>query len=358
MSVTRLSADGHDTEMPWSPILGALPGARHCRVGRSDHGRCGTQRSEDAVVRRLTSIFTAASGAPAQGEVWTGDDAAVVGRPPGPLVLCCDAVVEGVHCDLSIVGLDDLGWKAVATTVSDLGAVGARPSHVLLSFCAPPGTDLEAVARGAAEAATRWHCPVVGGDVTTSSQLMVSAAAAGVLEGPAPAVLRSGAAAGDTLFLTGPVGGAAAGLRVLRAGDDRARRGPGAATIAALVQAHRRPEARIAEGVTARAAGATAMMDVSDGLAIDLHRLAEASGVGIALDDVPVSEGATEEEALAGGEDYELLIATPAPRRLVAAFSAASLRVPVAVGRCTADELERTLRGKPFARRGFEHRLG
>ncbi len=333
-------------------------------MGRSDHGRCGTQRSEDgtqrsedAVVRRLTSIFAAGSGAPPAGEVWIGDDAAVVAQPAGRLVLCCDAVVAGVHADLSFVGLDDLGWKAVTTTVSDVGAVGARACHVLLTFCAPPGTDLEAVATGAAEAASRWRCPVVGGDVTASSQLMVSAAATGVLEGEAPPVLRSGASPGDTIFVTGPLGGSAAGLRVLRAGGAVPDLGLDDPAFATLVRAHRRPEARLAEGMTARAAGATAMLDVSDGLAIDLHRLAEASGVGIALDDVPVADGATEEEALVGGEDYELVIATPEPARLVSAFNAASLRAPIAIGRCTGHPGERTVREKPLGRRGFEHRF-
>jgi len=326
-------------------------------VASSDHGHCGTRLSEDAVVRRLTSIFAAGSGATPVGEVWIGDDAAVIARPEGRLVLCCDAVVAGVHADLSFVGLDDLGWKAVTTAVSDVGAVGGRPRHVLLTFCAPPETDLEAVARGAAEAARRWGCPVVGGDVTTSSQLMVSAAVTGELEGQPPPVLRSGASAGDTVLVTGPLGGSAAGLRVLRAGWGRPDVGLDDPALGALVRAHRRPQARLTEGITARAAGATAMMDVSDGLGIDLHRLAEASGVGIALDDVPVVPGATEEEALAGGEDYELVIVTPAPARLTSAFAAASLRPPIPVGRCTDDPSERTMRGKPLARRGFEHRL-
>ncbi|MGH8980768.1 MAG: thiamine-phosphate kinase [Acidimicrobiales bacterium] len=312
-------------------------------------------------MRRLTSLLAAASGAPPEGEVWTGDDAAIVARPEGRVVLCCDAAVEGVHADLSLVGLDDLGWKAVTATVSDVGAVGGRPCHVLLTVCSPPGTDLDRLARGAAEASTRWGCPVVGGDVTASSQLMVSAAAIGVLDGPAPPVLRSGATAGDTLVVTGPLGASSAGLRLLRAGarGENADAGvlAGDAARAELVRAHRRPEARLAEGVAARAAGARAMIDVSDGLAIDLHRMAEASKVGVALDGVPVAEGATEEEALAGGEDYELLVATPDPDRLAATFADLGLRPPIVVGRCTGDVAERTLRGGALTRRGFEHRL-
>lgn len=326
-------------------------------MGRSEHTPWGTHGTEDAVVRHLTSMFAAMSGTAPAGEVWIGDDAAIVAAPRGRLILCCDATVAGVHADLSLVGVDDLGWKALTSTVSDVAAVGGRPRHALLTFCVPPGTDIERLTKGVAEASERWRCPVIGGDVTASSQLMVSVAATGVLEGDAPPVLRSGAAAGDSLVVTGPLGGSAAGLRVLRA---RARRDVvdlDDELAAALVRAHRRPEARLAEGVAAREAGATAMMDVSDGLALDLHRMADASGVGVALDLVPVAQGATEEEALSGGEDYELLIATGDPTRLAATFARNGLRPPIVVGRCTDDPRERTLRGEVLVRRGFEHRL-
>jgi thiamine-monophosphate kinase len=323
---------------------------------------------EDAVVRRIADVVEQASGPPPPGSVWIGDDAAVVEPPAGRLVLAADAVVAGVHADLALVGLDDLGWKAVTATVSDVGAVGGRPCHALVSICVPPGTDVELIASGAAAASARWDCPVVGGDVSTSDQVVVSVAATGVLEGPEPPVLRGGASGGDHLFVTGPLGGSAAGLRVLRsaggaqgAGAQGAgAQGAGAddSVVQALVEAHRRPLARLREGAAARAAGASAMMDVSDGLAIDLHRLAAASGVGVRLDDVPVVPGATEEEALSGGEDFELVVATPDPGRLVAAFLAAGLRVPIPIGRCTADPGERLLRGAPFDRRGWEHPIG
>lgn len=309
----------------------------------------GTQRGEDAVVRRIAEVFERALGAPPPGEVWIGDDAAVVAAPSGRLVFATDAAVAGVHADLSLTGLDDLGWKALTATLSDIGAVGGRPSYAVVDFCVPPGTDLVLLATGVAEAAVEWRCPVVGGDVTTASQVVVGAAATGVLEGEGSPVLRSGASPGDRLVVTGPLGASAAGLRLLRAG---------AREPAAAIAAHRRPRARLAEGVVARRAGATAMMDVSDGLGIDLHRLAEASGVGVSLDTVPVADGATEEEALGGGEDFELVIATPDPVHLAEAFAAAGLRPPIEVGRCTEDVGERTLRGQPFARAGFEHAVG
>lgn len=286
------------------------------------------------------------------GEIWIGDDAAVVAAAGGRLVLATDACVAGVHADLSLVGLDDLGWKALTSTVSDVAAVGGRPSHAVVAVCAPAGTDADRLMRGVAEAAARWGCPVVGGDLAVAGQVVVSVAATGVLGGAEPPVRRSGAAPGHHLVVTGPLGASAAGLRLLRRGGART---PGEA---ALVASHRRPEARLEEGLVARAAGASAMMDISDGLALDAHRLAGASGVGIALDDVPVAEGATEEEALGGGEDFELVIATPDPVHLAEAFAAAGLRPPIEVGRCTEDVGERTLRGQPFARAGFEHAVG
>lgn len=311
----------------------------------------GTPGGEDALVGRIAQVFGSASGTPPDGDVWIGDDAAVVGSSEGRLVLATDAAVEGVHADLLLVGLDDLGWKALSATLSDIGAMGGRPSHALVTFCVPPGTDLELLAAGTAEAAARWACPVVGGDVTGSAQVVVSVAAIGVLDGPAPAVLRSGASAGDTVFVTGPLGASAAGLRLLRDGSGEA---PGAR---ALVEAHRRPQARVAEGICARSAGATAMMDVSDGLGLDLHRMADASGVGVMLERVPVAEGATEDEAISGGEDFELLIATSDAVGLVASFAAAGLRRPIEIGRCSAAPGRVECGGRPVPRSGYEHEL-
>ena len=318
-------------------------------------GLAGSPGGEDAVVGRIAGVFGAASGTPPEGDVWIGDDAAVVGSPHGRLLLATDAAVEGVHADLSLVGLDDLGWKALSATLSDIGAMGGRPCHALVTFCVPPGTDLALLAAGVAEAAARWDCPVVGGDVTGSVQVVVSVAATGVLDGPAPPVLRSGASEGHAVFVTGPLGASAAGLRRLRTGAAR----PGSPTVRdALVEAHRRPEARVAEGICARAAGASAMMDVSDGLGIDLHRMADASGVGVTLERVPVDDGATEDEAISGGEDYELLIATPDALGLVQSFAAAGLRRPIEIGRCTGARGGIMLRGRPLARAGYEHALG
>jgi thiamine-monophosphate kinase len=178
----------------------------------------------------------------------------------------------------------------------------------------------------------------------------------GTVDGGTP-VPRSGAAAGDVILVTGPCGGSAAGLRVLRSGAEVAGLDP---VEAALAAAYRRPVARLVEGEAARLAGASAMIDVSDGLALDLHRLADVSGVGFILDSVPVAEGATPEDALGGGEDYELVVVIGAGLADACArsWAGAGLRPLHRIGVVTADPTERTLRGRHLAQLGWQHRLG
>ena len=250
------------------------------------------------------------------GEVWIGDDAAVVRAPTGVMLLAADAVVEGVHFRWN-ADLEWVGWKAIAVNVSDIAAMGGRPAHVLVTVAAPRHADIDALYRGRAAAANEYGCAVVGGDLSNADQLVVSVSVTGMLDPPdPPAVLRSGARPGDALFVTGPLGASAA------SGYSK------------------RPVARVAQGVAARLAGATAMIDVSDGLAADLGHLLDASGVGAVLDVVPVAEGATEEQALGGGEDFELLF-TGRP----------SLSVGIRIGTCTDDPAQRP------AARGWEHRF-
>jgi len=313
---------------------------------------------EFAVIERLRVRFEAAArtrsapGSPPPGDVWIGDDAAVVGSTsPGPVILATDLVVAGVHVDLELCALDDVGYKALMVSLSDLAAMGATADYALVSIAAPPGTDLELLGAGAAEAADESGCTVVGGDLSGSPVLVVSTAVLGSLRGDpglAPLV-RSGARPGDRLFVTGALGGSAAGFRLLREG------GAAEPPRSALARRHRRPVARLAEGALARASGATAAIDISDGLAADIRHLAEASGVGIVLDGVPVVDGATREEAISGGEDYELIIATGEPDRLVAAFESAGMRPPLALGHCTVRPGEYTLEGRPLPLGGWRH---
>jgi thiamine-monophosphate kinase len=284
---------------------------------------------------------------PPPGEVWIGDDAAVL-RPPGGgvLLFSVDSVVAGVHADLRLTGIDDLGWKALAAAVSDIAAMGGEAPRAVVSVAGSraAAVDLDALYEGLG-ASAKWHgCPVVGGDLVESPALVVTVAVTGWSDGPP--VLRGGARPGDEVWLTRPVGASAAGLRLYRAGE------PGAA----LRRAHARPEAQLAAGRAARRAGATAMIDVSDGLSADLGHLADASGVGIGLDTVPVADGATWEEALGGGEDFALAFCAPDGEAVLAAFEAAGESPPLPIGSCTPGAGELTLKGTPLARSGWQHR--
>ena len=289
------------------------------------------------------------------------DDAAVLAVPGGgPVVVSVDSVVDGVHVDLALCSPPDVGWKALMGALSDLAAMGARPLGALVALCVPEaaggGEVTLGVMEGVAEASQASGCPVVGGDVSAAGVLVVSVTVMGTLGGGTP-VLRSGAAAGDAILVTGPFGGSAAGLRVLRSGAEVAGLDP---VQAALAAAYRRPVARLAEGEAARGAGASALIDVSDGLALDLHRLADASGVGFILDSVPVAEGATQDDALGGGEDYELVVVL-GPGQVEAmerSWAGAGLRPLRRIGVVTADPVQRTLGGRDLAQLGWQHRLG
>lgn len=276
----------------------------------------------------------------------------MVGAPVGPLLLAADAVVEGVHADPGLTDLADLGWRALAACASDVAAMGGRPSAALVTVTVPPDRDggrlLDQLYDGIEAASAALGCPVVGGDLTAGPGLVVAVAVTGTLDGGSEGpVLRSGARPGDTLLVTAALGAAAAGLRLLRAGTPEL--GP------ALVVAHRRPVARVAEGRAARTGGATAMIDLSDGLAADLRGLAAASGVGVVVDEVPVAAGATAEEALVGGDDHELLVAAPDPAAVAASFAAAGLAQPVPIGRCTGDPAEVRLGDGDLPEGGWEH---
>jgi thiamine-monophosphate kinase len=265
---------------------------------------------EFAVIERLRHRFPA-----------IGDDTAVVEAPSGPLLLAADAVVAGVHADLAVSSLDDVGWRAVVANVSDVAAMGGRPLYLLVTVAAPAATDLELLFDGIEAAADEYGCSVMGGDLTNAGVLSVSVAIVGTVDAPPGPVRRAGARPGDLVWVTGPLGAmAASGYRL-------------------------RPRARVDEGAEARRGGATAMIDVSDGLAADVGHLADASGVGVALETVPVADGATIEHALHGGEDYELVFTAPP-----------GAAVPgTCIGTCTADPAVRTLGGAPLPPGGWEH---
>ena len=319
------------------------------------------ERDEFLLIDALRVRFAAIGGGIAAGDLGIGDDAAAVTLPgPGRVVLATDLVVEGVHVDHDVSTPEDVGWKALMVTVSDLGAMGCAPSHVLLSVAAPVGFPVERLGDGVAAAADVVGCRVVGGDLSASNLLVVSVTAVGPADDADIGMLeRGGARPGDRLFVTGPLGASAAGLRVLRTPHPDG--GPDGVESAwpALASAHRRPVARIREGVAARVSGASACIDVSDGLLADVSHLADASGVGLdlVLGDPVVADGATRDEALGGGEDYELIVSTPDPDGLLAAFRLEGLRTPLAIGSCVEESRGRQVDGGPLPSGGWRHRF-
>ena len=290
-----------------------------------------------------------------------GDDAAAFLLPGGgALLLTTDAAEEGVHFDRRLHPPRAIGRRAVAAAVSDIAAMGGRPSGTLISLVTPSSEEATAarIAEAAAGRAAELGAPLVGGNITAGERIGLHVAVAGTAAPGAPLLRRSGAKPGDGLFVTGNLGGAALGLALLRRREGETT--SFAPDEEALVARQLDPAPRLAAGA-ALAGAAHAGMDISDGLALDLHRLAAASRVGASVEEarVPLAgKGARGlEAALFGGEDYELLIAGP-PREVDAAARRAEIPV-VQVGRVTGAEegirLERA-NGvtEPLPRRGWD----
>ena len=258
-----------------------------------------------------------------------GDDAAVVSAADGRFVVTCDMMIQGPDFRLAWSTPHDLGWKAAATNLSDVAAMGAKPTALVVAIAAPPSTPI-AVILGIADGlrdgceALAPGCGVVGGDLSASDALTLSITAFGDLEGRSP-VLRSGARVGDVVAHAGRLGDAGIGLGLLfRFGVDAAGV-PSRIHADALkdrhpdlVAAQLAPVPPIDRGPAAALGGATAMLDVSDGLAIDAGRLARASNVGIDFDAAALGEN--RELALGGGEDHGLLATFPPDTVLPAGF--------------------------------------
>ena len=305
-----------------------------------------------------------------RGDIGVGDDAAVIrlGRDPR-VVATTDMLVEGRHFRLDWSSAYDIGRKAAAQNLADIEAMGARPVSLLIGLGAPGSTPLswaEDFARGLVHEAAAAGAVVSGGDTVQSDLVTVSVTALGSLDGRLP-ILRLGAAPGDPVFAAGRLGWSAAGLALLERAD------AGLVTRhGALVDAHRVPCPPYGYGTAVSVAGATAMIDLSDGLLADLGHILEESGVGVDLDSVSWQDaalfaaaadlgaeglGAAEWGAnadrwvLAGGEDHALLFtmrpASPPPphpllRRIGTVSATAGLRVD----------------GVLAAPAGFDHFLG
>jgi thiamine-monophosphate kinase len=292
---------------------------------------------EDDLVRRIR----AAAAADRDGVlVGIGDDCAVLGTTPGTqLIVTTDLLIEDVHFRRRYAEPADVGWKALAVNISDIAAKGARSRWAVVGLACPAATttdEIDAFYEGMLSLARELGVAIVGGDTSSSPKgWFVNVT---LLGEATRAILRSTARPGDVLAVTGTLGRSAAGLAVLE--RDHAPARIDAATLAEMTAAHLRPRPRAAEGRWLGAAdGVTAMMDLSDGLAIDLPRLCAESGVGatVQVDSVPIAPGtrqvatAVDRDALAwatgGGEDYELLMAC-APE----AFERLATGLPQATG--------------------------
>jgi thiamine-monophosphate kinase len=280
--------------------------------------------SEDELVRAIRKVLSGEAPGVAIG---IGDDAAVVDTGRHHTILTTDMLIEGIHFDRTSASAHDVGHKALTVNVSDVAAMGGSPRFGLVSLGLPPEVETPWVIElyaGIREAAGEYGVAIVGGDTNRAGKVVLSITVVGAVARDG-AVTRSGGRPGDRLVVTGSLGAAAGGLRLAQADPHEVREALASDWGRRLVQAHLRPVARVGEGETLSSAGATAMIDISDGLALDLSRVCAESGVGatLTLADVPVADGLEDlakalegaldplDLALHGGEDYELLAALP-----------------------------------------------
>jgi thiamine-monophosphate kinase len=271
--------------------------------------RRGTTKLLDLGENRIVAQLTRALALGADVRVGAGDDCAVIGRPRDAKwqLLKTDVVIEGVHF---LPGDDPrrVGWKALCRALSDIAAMGGTPQHALITLAAPPHLEMARVSAlyaGLRRAARRFGVSIVGGETARSpGPLFLNVALTGSVE-RTRCILRSGGRAGDALYVTGRLGGSRAGRHL-----DFSPRLAEARWLTAHFKLH-------------------AMMDLSDGLAADLPRLAAASRCGFTIDDslLPKNKGCTVRQALTDGEDFELLFAL-APRDATALETAWKQRFP------------------------------
>lgn len=248
-----------------------------------------------------------------------GDDAALFKLSPGKICAATtDTMVEGMHFDLSYTSFFDLGYKAMAANLSDIAAMGGTPLLVLVSLSLSSKTavrDVDQLYTGMQALAKKYGVVIAGGDIVKSRELSVTLILLGECDPENPG-LRSGARPGDAVLVTGDLGGSQAGLELLKSKIKNKK--------SELVRKHLRPEPRVAEAnLLASRFKLHGMIDISDGLASELHHLSKASKVGIIIDQgaLPVSEQAIvigkmlgrdiQKYCLYGGEEYELLFTLP-----------------------------------------------
>lgn len=324
---------------------------------------------EPALIAGLSRLF---GQPPPDVALGIGDDCAALALPgPDYLLWTVDTLLEGVHFDLAYFSLPQLGRKALAVNLSDIAAMGGEPLYALLSLGWPKARDISgalALGEGLAQAAKEHGLAIIGGDTVASpGGVMVTLTLLGrVARGEM--LTRRGAGVGDLLYVTGPLGEAAAGLEILTRGLKL-----DADLQAPLCRAHLDPRPQLAAGrVLAGQRLATALIDLSDGVATDLGHLCRAGGVGarVPAASAPVSPrvkaaapwlGADPLDlALKGGEDYQLLFTSPPDKApaLYAAFARAGLAPPLPLGEIIPGSgvlLETAAGEKDITGEGFDH---
>jgi thiamine-monophosphate kinase len=321
---------------------------------------------EFELIERLELLLAPAGARVIRG---IGDDAAVV-RGGGYAVTSVDAMVEGVHFRSAHLSPEEIGHRALAAALSDLAAMGATPGEAYLVLGLPEGTEPDrtlGIAAGARELAARHGVVIAGGDVTRAPALTISFTVVGWETDPGTLVGRDGARPGDAVAVTGTLGGSGAGLALL---EERALgRQLDERVTGALRARYARPEPKLAAGAELARAGASAMIDLSDGLAADARHLARRSGVRIelSLSSLPLEEGIEQvaaelgvgarELAATAGEDYELCVCLPAEAVEVLQSSPAANSGLTRIGSVVAGPAEAVFVDTDATLEAFEHSL-
>ncbi len=315
----------------------------------------GGRSTEHTRIRMLRTVF----GETAPGfDLALGDDCAVLSPIDSRIVWSIDTAVEGVHFRRDLMTLEDAGYRATMAALSDLAAMGARPLGLVSALVLPAGVtddDLLAIARGQRDAAHGLGTSVVGGNLARGDSIAITTSVLGHAERP---LYRRGAQAGDDLYVAGELGFAAVGLRLAQ------RASSPDPLVSRALAAYRRPFARIEDGLCAARAGATALIDISDGLAADATHIADESQLTLILEEPHVlattstrlcamAQRDALEVVLTGGDDYALLVTAP---RCAALPAERFLRI----GRCVARGphallLESPGGLRPIAAAGFDH---
>jgi thiamine-monophosphate kinase len=320
---------------------------------------------ESELIERLEALLAPGGARLVRG---IGDDAAIV-RGGGYAVTSLDAMVDGIHFRSDQLTPEEIGHRALAAALSDLAAMGARPSEAYLLLGLPRGTGSEralAIASGAQHLAAEQGAVIAGGDVTGAPALTVSVTVVGWETDPGALVGRDGARPGDAVAVTGTLGGSGAGLALI---EQRGGNPLDETTLASLRERYARPQPRLDAGRELAAAGASAMIDISDGLATDADHLARRSGVRIelSLESLPLAEGVREvagelgvdpaELAATAGEDYELCACVPAAAAELLQSSPIASSPVTWIGSVSEGPPEVTFAGAEGPLKGFEHSI-